>query len=140
MRFILFFFTIFFGLLTRASAQGIYDSNQTLAVESLAVVSVGHELRRYSVRVRNCGRDITHLKLRITNAALFVDGAGVTFTDGGSEQFYFSYVFPKNYDSPWFGVSDLKPQDKCVKSIFVHARSDDPDTLSRVEVLALTED
>lgn len=110
-----------------------YSSESEPAVQ-LANLSVGPAMRRYSVRVRNCAETVSSIMLRIREAGLQINGAGVTFTDGTSDGFSISYTFPANYDSSWISIDSFKEAGKCINAVYVNAQSTDPGRNSRVTV------
>ena len=108
---------------------------QAVAVTTLANLRIGPDLKRYQVRVRDCGDNISHVMLRVADAGLRVSGAGATFTDGTNKGYNFTYTFAAGYDSPWIGIDSFKESGKCVKAVYVNAQSADPQIKSRVTVL-----
>ena len=119
-----------------ASADGYVaqDTEYPLAT-TLASFSVGPDLRRYSVRVRNCADAISSIMLSVTEAGLRVEGAGATYGDGTTESYSVGYTFPAGYDSGWISIESFKEEGKCVKTVYVDAQSVDPRINSRVRVL-----
>jgi hypothetical protein len=118
----------------QAEAYVTQESEYPLAT-TLARLSVGHDLKRYSVRVRNCGEAISSVQLSVTEAGLSVQGAGATYTDGSTESYSFSHTFPAGYDSPWISIESFKEEGRCVRAVYVDAQSVDPQIKSRVVVL-----
>jgi hypothetical protein len=105
------------------------------AVRTLARLTAGPQLRRLSVRVRNCGNDISQVKLIISKNPLIVRGVGVMFKDGTVNSFGYSRTFPAGYQSSWISLSTFRRRGKCVTGVFVNARSGNPKSVSRIQVL-----
>lgn len=103
----------------------VRPSSEINAVTTLATLNVGvsANYRRYSARVRNCGNDISHLKIEVLNNPLAVDGLGATFSDGTSQNFSYSTTLEAGYVSSWLDIGMFKSQDQCVTSVYVNARS-----------------
>ncbi len=100
----------------------------------LANLNVGPTMRRHNVRVRNCAENVSSIMLRIRDAGLQVNGAGVTYTDGTSDGYSISYTFPANYDSSWISIDSFKEEGKCISAVYVNAQSTDAGRTSRVQV------
>lgn len=112
--------------------------HEIMAVTTLADLRVGSELRRHASNVRNCGDDLSHVMLRVENAGLHVAEAGVIYTDGTRKVYNFSYNFPAGYDSPWVDIDRIRRPGKCLKSVYVVAKSRSANTASRVKVIGNT--
>ena len=124
----------FASVTVQADAYVAQHTEYPLAT-TLASFSVGPDLKRYSVRVRNCAEAISSIMLSVTEAGLQVEGAGATYADGSTESYSLSYNFPAGYESPWISIDSFKEEGRCVKSVYVDAQSVDPRIKSRVKVL-----
>lgn len=124
----------FASVTVSADAYVAQDTEYPLAT-TLASFSIGPDLKRYSVRVRNCADAISSIMLSVTEAGVRVEGAGATYRDGTTESYSVNYTFPAGYDSPWISIDSFKEEGKCVKTVYVDAQSVDPRIKSRVKVL-----
>ncbi len=124
----------FASVSTQADAYVSQHTQFPLAT-TLARFSVGPDLKRYTVRVRDCADAISSIMLTITDAGLRVEGAGATYADGSKESHSLSYTFPAGYESPWISLDSFKEEGKCVKTVYVDAQSVDPQIKSKVKVL-----
>jgi hypothetical protein len=105
------------------------------SVRTIARLTAGPKLQRHSVRVRNCGTDISHVKLIVSHRALIVRGVGVIFSDGSVNSFGYSRTFPVGYQSSWISLSSFRRPGRCVTGVFVNARSEDPRSYSKIQIL-----
>ena len=127
-----------------AYAEGVYSvseifaDSEIYATSTLANLSVGPAMRRYSVRVRNCGSNISHVMLRVANAGVRVNGAGVVYADGSSESYGVSTSFEAGYNSGWVNVESFKNPNRCASSVYVNAQSTDGSRNARVTVFGST--
>ena len=110
------------------------QSFETFGVRSIGTVRIGPASARHAVAVRNCATDLTHVKLKINDSGVAVEGAGVTYTDGTVDEYSFYKSYPEGYESSWLNLDPFRSPGRCINSVFVQAHSTDTRP-ARVEIL-----
>ena len=92
-------------------------------VTTLATVSVGPNLKRYSIKVKNCANNLAQLKLSIAQTGVEIHGLGINYTDGYKDDYGISSTFAAGYESAWIDVDNLKSAGHCVSQVYVNANT-----------------
>lgn len=123
--------------LLRSALNGnvVSDVRPMAVVRTLASVAVGAKLKRFSSRVKNCGADLTHIKLVVQDSPLYVGDAGVVFSDGTVKTYSLAQTFNAGYESPWVDLNLFRSDSRCVASVYVEARAGNAAVKSHVQVL-----
>ncbi|HMN68098.1 MAG TPA: hypothetical protein PKC28_06115 [Bdellovibrionales bacterium] len=101
----------------------VFEEVDVAGIRTLISRNVSTRIRRYSASVADCAQGLTHLRLIVSRAGLHVDGGGATFSDGSTKDVSFSQSFREGYTSPWISSSYFGTGGKCVRSVYVNARS-----------------
>ncbi len=118
--------TLFALLLSLVIYQGHVHADDINSTRTIASFTIGPNPKDYSIRVRNCADDLTHIKLRVTDNGVIVEGAGVTYTDGTTDSYSFSQTFQAGYESSWLSLDSFRTPDHCIASVFVNVHAIDP--------------
>lgn len=104
------------------------------SIRSMASRDVGDAAKKYSGKVKDCGRGLAALRVLVSRAGLTVEGGGAHFSDGSSKTMSFGRTFSAGYVSPWIDAAAFGFGSRCVTSVFVIAHSAVAGQRSHVEV------
>ena len=90
---------------------------------TLGKVSIGPDAKYYSMKVKKCASDFSHIKLTVQKNGVVAHSVGFGYSDGTKDEYSFSQTFESGYQSDWMDLDAIRKKDHCITSIFVNAES-----------------
>lgn len=94
------------------------------AVVKLATFFITPTPKTYRFNIKNCGKDIKQIKMKITKAGVRVGSVGLMFEDGSRRDFNINKAYEAGTESKWYSLALFRVMDpRCPTQIFADGNS-----------------